>query len=65
MGRRQVFDMDVVADAGAVRGGVVRAHDWNPVAFSGRGPQDQRNEMSLGVVALAARSGGAARIEVP
>ena len=40
MGVRQVVDVDVVADAGAVRGVVIRSEDFDVFLFPGEREQD-------------------------
>ena len=56
--------MDVVADAGAVRGGVVVAEDGDRLAAALRDLEHQRDEVRLGIVALTARPVGARHVEV-
>jgi hypothetical protein len=62
---RQVVNVDVVADATAVRRGVIVAEDgYRPAGFDG--PQNERNQMRLGFVLFAERrlGIGAGGIEV-
>ncbi len=54
----QVRDVDVVADAGAVRGRVVVAVDRDVLALPERGLEDQRDQVRLRVVPLAERDPG-------
>ncbi len=53
MGRRQIGDVDVVADRGAVGGGIVGAVDLDRVARSERGAQDARDQVGFRLVVLA------------
>ena len=50
----QVGDVDVVADAGAVGGGVVVAVDPDRLAPAQGHVENQRNQVRLGLVRLAA-----------
>ena len=66
VGLAQVHDVDVVADAGAVGGGVVAAEDGDVGAAPGCGLQHQGDEVGFGVVAFAqfAFGVGAGGVEV-
>src|SRR6185312_1568474 len=64
VGGGEVADVNVVADAGAVRGGVVVAEDGDRGPLAGGGFEHQRDQVAFGLVALAAASGGAGGIEV-
>ncbi|MEJ2449009.1 MAG: hypothetical protein P8Y37_13865, partial [Anaerolineales bacterium] len=57
-------DVDVIADAGAVRGGVVGPVDLDPLALSERDLEHKRNEMGFGLMgfALAGESPGGVEI---
>ena len=61
---RQVADVDVVADAGAIGGGVVIAEDLDAFALAQGHLQRQRDEMRLGMMILAALGRGASGVEV-
>jgi hypothetical protein len=50
----QVADVDVVADAGAVWGGVIVAEDFDGLAAAEGDVEDERDEMRLGLVGFAA-----------
>ena len=65
MGARDVHDMDVVADAGAVRRIVVGAENLNRRAAPS-GFEDERDQVGLGIVRLAylAVRVGTRRVEV-
>jgi hypothetical protein len=74
MGVGQIADVDVVADAGAVVGGVVVAEDLDGGAAAEGYVEDERNEMRLGFVGFAsvddsaagcADFGGAGYVEIP
>lgn len=63
MGVRQVVDVDVVADAGAVRRIVIRAEDFDVFLFPGQREQDVGDEVGFRVVvftdqAVLAAAGG-------
>src|SRR4051812_19434116 len=60
----EVLDVDVVADAGAVRGRVVLAVDGEVVARARRDLQRDRDEVGLRGVPLAQAEGGAGHVEV-
>ncbi len=62
--RRQVDDVNVIADAGAVFGWVVAAEDRKLLAFAPRDLQDDRDEVQLGSVILAAIGRVAGGVEV-
>ena len=67
MGLGQIHHMDVVADAGAVMGGVVVAEHPQAVPASGRHLRDEREQVvgdAEGVLADAAAGVGADGIEV-
>ena len=64
VGLGEVGDVDVVADAGAVGGGVVLAEDGDRLALALGDLEDERDEVRLGVVALAAAAVGAGDVEV-
>src|SRR2546423_8924986 len=59
----QIVNVDVIADAGSVWGGVVRAKDVQFRAQTSRGKQGQRDEMGFGIMqftnlAAVVRAGG-------
>ena len=63
MGRRQIVDVDVIANAGAVGRGIVVAENRDVFALPERHLQHDRNQVRLGRVVLAhvalrARAGG-------
>src|SRR5205814_10299219 len=55
----QVVDVDVIADAGAVGGGVVGAEDVQVRPLADGGLDHQRDQVRLGPVVLANVAGGA------
>ena len=57
MGACEVGHVDVVADAGAVRSGIVIAEQGDGLARL-NGPEEQRDQMSLRFVIFAGTSGG-------
>src|SRR5581483_634798 len=65
VGCGEIRHMDIVADTGAVRRGVVVAKDVNGRTLAGRGLQHERDEMGLLRMTLAARGGRAGGIEIP
>ena len=52
--RRQVFDVDVVPDAGAVGGGIIIAENCNVLPLAERHLQDQRDQVCFRAMRLAA-----------
>ena len=60
VGRGQIVDVDVIANAGAVGGGIVVAENLDTLALSQRHLQHQRNQMRFRVVVFANRAVGAA-----
>src|SRR6266851_6735829 len=56
--------VDVIADAGSVRCGVVRAEDIDMGQSTASGVENPRNEMSLHAMMLAAFLGGSGSVEV-
>src|SRR5271157_331036 len=64
MRRRQVVDVNVVADASSVLGWIVRAEDGNRRSFAQRHLKHKRNQMRLRIVRLAAVGGGSGGVEV-
>ena len=53
MGLRQIENMDVVADTGAVRRVVIRSEDADFRAFTFSGLHDERNQMCFRMVVFA------------
>ena len=53
MGRSEIADMDVIANAGAIRRVVVGAENRNAAARAECGLQHQGNEVRFGIVLLA------------
>src|SRR5207244_6178997 len=53
MGSRQIVHVDVIADAGAVRRGVVRAEDFNRGAPAENRLKDKGNEVRFRIVIFA------------
>ena len=53
MGVDEVFDMDIIADAGAIRRGVVRAVDGDMRALAEGDFEADGNEMGFGFMVLA------------
>src|SRR6516165_6720239 len=60
----EVTDVDVVADAGAVLGGVVVAKDLDASPAAEGDVEDERDEVRLGLVRLAVAVDGSGDIEV-
>ena len=59
----EIDDVDVVADGGAVGGGIVSAVDVDGTVLGG-GLEDERDQVGLGIVALAVALGGTGGVEV-
>ncbi len=64
MGLREIEDVDVIADAGAVRRLVIGAEDRDMLLLAERDFQDVRNEVRFDAVILAEFFGGASGVEV-
>ena len=62
---RQVLDVDVVADRGAVGRRIVGPVDLDRGRGAERGAQDVRDQVRLGVVVLAEAAARAGDVEVP
>src|SRR6266849_3291819 len=56
--------VDVIADAGSVRCGIVRAEDIDMGQSTASGVENPRNEMSLHAMMLAAFLGGSGSVEI-
>src|SRR5260370_39682769 len=59
-----IEDVDVVAEAGSVRCGIVRAEDIDMGQSTASGVENPRNEMSLHAMMLTAFLGGSGSIEL-
>src|SRR5712664_2554004 len=64
VGIRDVEDVDVIANASTVRGGIVRAENIYVRQIAGGGVQDARDEMRLDTMMLAELLRGAGSIEI-
>src|SRR5215213_3268353 len=64
MRRDQIRNVDVIADAGAIRCGIVGAVDLRGLTLTQRNTQDKRNEMGFGLVRFAALGQRATGIEI-
>src|SRR6266851_7027658 len=64
MGIGDIEHVDVIADAGSVRCGIVRAEDIDTGQATASGVENPRNEMSLHAMMLAAFLGGSGSVEI-
>ncbi len=64
MSFRKIENVDVIANTGSVRSGVVGTKDGNVGALSGGSLQDERNQVRLRMVGFAEFDGRAGGIEV-
>ena len=64
MGISDVEYVDVIADAGSVGGGIVRAEDFDVGDHAEGGVENFGNEMGFDAVVLAALGGGAGGVEI-
>src|ERR1700704_4593835 len=60
----EITHMNEIADAGAVRGGIVRAENRDIFALSEGHLERQRNQVGLGHMVLAELAGGSRGIEI-
>ena len=67
MGIDQIHHMDIVADAGAVRRGVIRAIDGQGVPFASCGLDHHRNQMGFWLMPFThlGINVGAGNVEIP
>jgi hypothetical protein len=64
VGIGDIEDVDVIADAGSVGRGVVRAEDIDVRQAAGGGVEDAGNKMSFDAMLLAAFPGGSGSVEI-
>src|ERR1700734_1350311 len=61
---RQIVHMNVVANASAVRGGIVLAKDFDVVAPAESHVKNERNDVGLGLMRFAPAGNGPSNVEI-
>ena len=64
VGIGEVLDVDVVSDAGAIRGGIVLAEDLDAGAEAEGDVKQERNEVGFGLMVFSVAGNGSGDVEV-